>query len=384
MYDWQPGGFGIYLHWPFCQSKCPYCDFNSHVSETIDLSGWRSALLSEVTRYAEETKGRLLQTIYFGGGTPSLMEPELVSDTIQAIRTAWPTVNDLEITLEANPGSVEAGRFRDYREAGVNRVSLGVQALDDAALRALGRKHSKREALDALEIAHAAFDRVSFDLIYARQFQTLEQWRLELTEALKMAGEHLSLYQLTVEEGTVFARRAQVGKLPGLPDEGLGADMFDLTQEMTSAAGMPAYEISNHAKPGAESRHNMIYWRGGDYVGVGPGAHGRITDISGRVATEAHRNPEMWLDRALNRGSGESSRAALSPDELGIEYLLMSLRTIEGTSASRYVEMAQKPLPIDKINHLKALGLVEVSNGYLRATVDGRPLLNAILRDLCA
>ncbi|NEY90301.1 radical SAM family heme chaperone HemW [Tabrizicola oligotrophica] len=383
MYDWRPGGFGLYVHWPFCQAKCPYCDFNSHVSSAVAVSDWRAAYRAEIARYAEETSGRVLQTIYIGGGTPSLMDPDLIADIIQTARANWPMSNDLEVTLEANPSSVEAGRFRDYREAGVNRVSLGVQALDDASLKALGRLHNKLEALTALDIARSTFDRVNFDLIYARQFQTLAAWKDELSEAISMAGDHLSLYQLTIEDGTAFAERERRGRLPGLPDEALSADMFDLTQDMTSAAGLPPYEVSNHAKAGAESRHNMIYWRGGDYIGVGPGAHGRITTERARFATESHRSPAVWLERALKLGSGESSRATLDPDEMGTEYLLMSLRTKEGLDLRRYEVMRGKGLPEGKMRDLIALGLVWTSDGHVGTTAAGRPLLNAVLRDLC-
>lgn len=381
-YDWQSGGFGLYLHWPFCESKCPYCDFNSYVSESIDPGAWRRAYQMEIERYGATLGNRVLHTVYFGGGTPSLMAPELVNDILQAIRRQWRTVNDIEVTLEANPSSVEIGRFRSYRDAGVNRISLGVQALDDASLRALGRLHTKNEALKALEIANKTFDRVNFDLIYARQHQTLESWRQELTEAIMLAGDHLSLYQLTVEEGTAFYERASRGRLTGLPDESLSADMFELTQELTSAAGFPAYEISNHAKPGSESRHNLIYWRGGDYVGIGPGAHGRIsTDVS-RRATEAHRSPARWLKSVTEHGSGDMTDDALAPADLALEYLLMSLRTREGLSLRRFAEMSGKALAEETLAHLEALKLIEVSDGQLRTTTTGRPLLNAILREL--
>jgi putative oxygen-independent coproporphyrinogen III oxidase len=383
MANWITGGFGLYLHWPYCQSKCPYCDFNSHVMGVVDQNLWREAYLAEIARYAEETAGNLLQTIYFGGGTPSLMEPELVSDIIAAIQKAWPTANDLEITLEANPGSVEVGRFEAYRAGGVNRVSLGLQALNDDALKALGRAHTKTEALDALDVAKSTFDRVNFDLIYARQFQTLDEWRIELSEALAMAGDHLSLYQLTVEEGTVFHKRATFGKLPGLPEEDLGAEMYELTQEMTSAAGLPAYEVSNHARKGSESRHNMTYWRGGDYVGIGPGAHGRITGPEGRASTVAHKNPAKWLQSVRKSGHGESEREILRPDEVAIEYLLMAMRTNEGVNLERYHAMQGEMLSREKIQHLTDLGLVETSEDHLKTTAKGRPLLNGILRDLC-
>ena len=383
MANWITGGFGLYLHWPYCQSKCPYCDFNSHVMGVVDQNLWREAYLAEIARYAEETAGNLLQTIYFGGGTPSLMEPELVSDIIAAIQKAWPTANDLEITLEANPGSVEVGRFEAYRTAGVNRVSLGLQALNDDALKALGRAHTKTEALAALDVAKSTFDRVNFDLIYARQFQTLDEWRIELSEALAMAGDHLSLYQLTVEEGTVFHKRATFGKLPGLPEEDLGAEMYELTQEMTSAAGLPAYEVSNHASKGSESRHNMTYWRGGDYVGIGPGAHGRITSPDGRASTVAHKNPAKWLQSVRKSGHGESEREILGPEEVAIEYLLMAMRTNEGVNLERYHTMQGAMLSGEKIQHLTDLGLVETSDDHMKTTAKGRPLLNGILRDLC-
>lgn len=383
MANWVTGGFGLYLHWPYCQSKCPYCDFNSHVMGVVDQNVWRESYLAEIARYAEETSGNLLQTIYFGGGTPSLMQPELVADVIAAIRKAWPTANDLEITLEANPGSVEVGKFRDFRAAGVNRVSLGLQALNDEALKALGRAHTKREALTALTVARSTFDRVNFDLIYARQFQTLDEWRAELSEALAMASDHLSLYQLTVEEGTAFHKRAAVGKLPGLPVEDLGAEMYDLTQEMTNAAGLPAYEVSNHARPGSESRHNLIYWRGGDYVGIGPGAHGRIGGADGRAATVAHKSPTKWLQSVQKTNSGESEREVLQPEDVAIEYLLMAMRTNDGVSLGRYRAMRGATLSDDKIQGLSDLGLVEVVDDHIRTTTKGRPLLNGILRELC-
>lgn len=383
MANWITGGFGLYLHWPYCQSKCPYCDFNSHVMGVVNQNLWREAYLAEIARYAEETAGNLLQTIYFGGGTPSLMEPHLVADIIAAVQKAWPTANDLEITLEANPGSVEVGRFEAYRAAGINRVSLGLQALNDEALKALGRAHTKREALAALNVARSTFDRVNFDLIYARQFQTLDKWRDELSEALGMAGDHLSLYQLTVEEGTVFHKRATFGKLPGLPEEDLGAEMYEVTQEMTAAAGLPAYEVSNHARKGSESRHNLIYWRGGDYVGIGPGAHGRITGPGGRASTVAHKSPAKWLQSVKKSGLGESEREILRPEDAAVEYLLMAMRTNEGISLNRYHAIRGAMLSQDKIRNLSELGLVEIKGDHLKTTAKGRPLLNGILRELC-
>ena len=309
------------------------------------------------------------------------MNPDLVEGIIQEVRATWPTVNDLEITLEANPGSVEAARFELYRQAGVNRVSVGVQALRDDALKALGRLHSTRDALNALETAKNIFDRVSFDLIYARQNQTLNDWKRELDEAISVAGDHLSLYQLTVEEGTVFAERASRGGLKGLPEEDLAADMFELTQDICNAAGLPAYEVSNHARPGAESRHNMIYWRCGDYVGIGPGAHGRITKTNGRWATEAFRDPNTWLN---TDNSGESGRVALSSADFGLEYLLMSLRTNEGLNIARYLAMTGQVISEQKLIRLEELGLVRRTSDRIRTSNSGRLVLNSILRELAA
>lgn len=383
-HDWQAGGFGLYLHWPFCESKCPYCDFNSHVAERVDQSAWLDAYCLELARLGAETHGRVLQTVYFGGGTPSLMAQEVIAGIIECIRETWRTVNDLEITLEANPGSVEAARFEGYRRAGVNRVSLGIQALDDAALRALGRVHSKQQALKALEIAKMTFDRVSFDLIYARQFQSLAEWRSELSEALGLAADHLSLYQLTIEDGTAFAARAARGKLAGLPNEDLSADMYDLTQDLCGAAGLPAYEVSNHARPGSESRHNMIYWRGGDYMGVGPGAHGRLTTTDGRYATEALRDPNAWLSAASSGKGGDRLREKLAPMDVALEYLLMSLRTNEGMDLERYAAMADKPIPEQRVATLIDHGLLLRADGKLRTSAPGRLVLNGILKDLAA
>ena len=381
--DWRNGGFGLYVHWPFCQAKCPYCDFNSHVSREIDQSAWVRAYLSEIERVGAETQGRVLRSIFFGGGTPSLMAPETVSAVIEAARTFWPFANDIEITLEANPGSVEAGRFAGFRDAGVNRVSMGVQALNDADLRRLGRIHTVAEARAAFDIARNCFDRVSFDLIYARQGQTLDAWRAELNEALAMALDHLSLYQLTIEPGTAFGDRYNAGKLRDLPDDDLSADMYFATQEICDSHGLPAYEVSNHARPGAESRHNLIYWHYGDYVGIGPGAHGRISRESVRFATESTRNPTAWL-QAVARGSGESVRTALSPQDQGGEYLMMGARLTEGLDIDRYAQVSQAPLPAARMDYLTDLGMIEVSGNRLTVTDQGRPVLNAVLRELLA
>ena len=368
-------GFGLYVHWPFCQAKCPYCDFNSHVSSTIDHDRWRNAFLRELARVREESGDRVINSIFFGGGTPSLMEPATVAAIVAVAMDAWRPANDIEITLEANPTSVEARRFSRFADAGVNRVSIGVQSLRDADLKALGRLHSADEARRALEVARSNFDRVSFDLIYGRQNQTLEDWRTELGEALELAADHLSLYQLTIEPGTAFGERFARDRLPGLPSEDLGADMYELTQELTEAAGLPAYEISNHASPGAESKHNLIYWNSGDWAGIGPGAHGRLTVGNARYATETYRKPREWLDAVETFGTGESKRDTLSPEGIREEAIMMGLRLSVGVD---------EDIIMININYLTHLGLLESSAGKIRATAKGRPLLNGILRELLA
>ena len=375
-------GFGLYIHWPFCLSKCPYCDFNSHVAAKIDQRRWQEAYLSEIERAAAETEGRILQSVFFGGGTPSLMDPELLAAILESVRSSWPMSNDPEITLEANPTSVEAGRFAAYRQAGVNRVSIGVQALDDAALRQLGRTHSAKEAVKAVEIAQGTFPRINFDLIYARQGQDLSSWDSELSLALALGSRHMSLYQLTIEEGTVFHERNRRGLLVGLPDEDLSADLYLLTQDRCAEAGLPAYEVSNHAVPGDESRHNLTYWRGGDYIGIGPGAHGRLTNGVKRTATESPKSPEQWLSAIQRSGSGELLRAQLAPDEAGYEYCLMGLRLVDGISLRQYSILTGRMLNPAKINELERDGLVQTDLGRLRATPKGMLVLNAILREL--
>ena len=382
MDDWQNGGFGLYLHWPFCQSKCPYCDFNSHVAASIDQSAWQKAYLSEIDRIAAETDGRVLNTVFFGGGTPSLMDPDLVAAIIDRIRARWRTVNDLEITLESNPGSVDAARFAAFAQAGVNRVSMGVQALNDADLTRLGRLHSVADARRAFDIARSTFDRVSFDLIYARQHQTLADWEAELREALSMAVDHLSLYQLTIEPGTAFGARHAKGGLRGLPDDDIAADMYLITQDICAAHGMPAYEVSNHARDGAQSRHNLIYWRYGDYAGIGPGAHGRLTVDGTRYATQTPLGPQAWLDRVAQTGHGENPRDVIPLDEQATEYLMMCLRLREGVDMARYTALAGAPLPQGQIEMLQDQGLVVQNGNILAATDTGRPVLNGILRAL--
>ena len=382
MEDWRQGGFGLYLHWPFCQSKCPYCDFNSHVAEKIDQNRWRDAYLQEIARAGTETPGRVVNSVFFGGGTPSLMQPEIVGSILDAVRNTWTIANDIEITMEANPGSVEAARFAGYRDAGVNRVSIGIQALNDDDLRRLGRMHSAAEAKRAFDVARHTFERVSFDLIYARQHQTQQAWAAELAEALAMDPDHLSLYQLTIEDGTVFGARHALGQLRGLPEEDLSSDLFLLTQEMCEAAGLPAYEVSNHAKSGQESRHNLIYWRMGDYVGIGPGAHGRLTIDASRWATEAPKQPGAWLGLVERGVPGELPRTPVTAADQAAEYLMMSLRLTEGTDLDRFRAIAGHDLPHHKMIELVDAGHIAIRDRYLTTSHTGRLLLNAVLREL--
>lgn len=381
--DWRAGGFGLYLHWPFCKAKCPYCDFNSHVATQIDEARWQAAYLSEIARVGAETEGRVLQSVFFGGGTPSMMSPELVDAVLQQIRATWLTANDIEITLEANPTSVEAGRFAGYRDAGVNRVSLGVQSLNDDDLRRLGRMHTAAEAMRAFGIARDVFDRVSFDLIYARQNQTLKAWEAELSEALHLAVDHLSLYQLTVEDGTVFGARAAAGQLRGLPDDDLGADMYLLTQDMCGIAGFDGYEVSNHARVGADSVHNRIYWESGDYVGIGPGAQGRLTLGDARWGTSTPLGPTTWLTQVERSGHGEMTRDLIRATDHRTELLLMGMRLREGLSKTRLRANGIDP-DTGQIVDLVALGLIADDPERLRVTSQGRPVLNGVLRSLLA
>jgi oxygen-independent coproporphyrinogen-3 oxidase len=382
--DWEAGGFGLYIHWPFCQAKCPYCDFNSHVADRIDEDRWLSCYLTEINRYSSETAGRTLSSVYFGGGTPSLMRPDTVAGILEAVRTAWPVSNDLEVTLEANPTSVEAGRFQGFRDAGVSRVSMGLQAMNDQDLARLGRLHSAAEGRAAFDTARRAFDRVSFDLIYARQHQTLADWRAELAEALALAADHVSLYQLTIEDGTAFGDRFARGRLPGLVPDDDAAAMYDLTQDMCDAAGLPAYEVSNHAGDLAQSRHNLIYWRGGDYVGIGPGAHGRITLQGWRHATETEPSPAGWLARVAQDGHGETRRTALSASEQAEEYAMMALRLTEGLDRRRYARTRGADFDPDRLARLEELGVIRAGDTHVRATPAGRRLLNAVLGELLA
>ncbi len=320
---------GIYIHWPFCKAKCPYCDFNSHVREGIDHEAWREAYLRSLEHYAALTQGQRISSVFFGGGTPSLMEPETVGAILGKIQQLWRIDNDLEVTLEANPTSVEAEKFAGFRQAGVTRVSLGVQALDDKVLKFLGREHSAAEALKAIEIARKYFDRFSFDLMYARPEQTLDEWRAELTQALEYAGDHLSLYQLTIEKKTPFYALSLQGTFT-MPGEELAADFYNLTQDILEGADLPAYEVSNHARPGQECRHNLIYWHYDDYIGIGPGAHGRVTLGGVKYATREHAAPEIWLERVAEKNCGAHPFEALGGDDEAVETVMMGLRLREG------------------------------------------------------
>ncbi|WP_299045103.1 radical SAM family heme chaperone HemW [uncultured Tateyamaria sp.] len=375
--DWEAGGFGLYVHWPFCAAKCPYCDFNSHVSQSVDHDAWCAALVAEVERVGALTKGRVLRSVFFGGGTPSLMAPATTGAILDAVARTWPIANDMEVTLEANPTSVEARKFAAFKTAGINRVSMGIQALNDPDLRSLGRLHTAAEGLAAFEVARSVFDRVSFDLMYGRQDQSLIQWESELHQALERDLDHVSLYQLTIEPGTAFGDRYSRGKMRGLPDDDLSADMYTLTQDICAAHNMPRYEVSNHAKDGAESRHNLIYWRYGDYAGIGPGAHGRLTLDGTRVATEQWRMPAAWLS-----GDSRETTETLSSNDQAVEFLLMGLRLAEGVDLNRYAALAGQPLDKRRLNELAEMNLITHQEGQLSVTNQGFSLLNAILRVL--
>jgi putative oxygen-independent coproporphyrinogen III oxidase len=377
--------FGVYIHWPFCLSKCPYCDFNSHVRHAgIDETRFARAFAAEIAATAARVPGRTVSTIFLGGGTPSLMAPATVAALLDAVARHWRVAPDAEVTLEANPTSVEATRFRGYRAAGVNRVSLGVQALDDGALAELGRLHSAREALDAVAVARAAFERYSFDLIYARPRQTPRDWANELERALAEAGEHLSLYQLTIEAETPFAVLHAAGKLK-TPDEDAARALYDTTQDVCAAHGLPAYEVSNHARPGGECRHNLIYWRMHEYAGVGPGAHGRL-DVGGeRHATATEKRPEVWLAQVETRGEGLVTDDVLIREEIADEFLLMGLRLAEGIDIARYAALAGRPLDPERIAALCENGMIETTaGGRLRVSASGFPVLDAVVADLAA
>jgi oxygen-independent coproporphyrinogen-3 oxidase len=377
--DWRNGGFGIYIHWPFCAAKCPYCDFNSHVAKSIDQSSWKNAYLREIDRYAELTSGRVLNSVFFGGGTPSLMPPETVHEILERIHAHWPKANNFECTLEANPTSVDAGRFAGYATAGVNRISMGIQSLRDDDLIALGRMHTVAEAKQAFDIARDNFDRVSFDLIYARQHQEPESWRIELKEALSMAVDHISAYQLTIEQGTAFGDRYNRGLLKGLPEDENAERMYDITQEECAAAGMPRYEVSNHAAPGQESIHNQVYWKYGDYIGIGPGAHGRITTPQGRYSTETHLSPEIWKNSVYERKKNIESWTHLSADDQLSEFVLMGMRMASGISVHRLNELSNGSFKHAKLSDLIEMDMIGKSDGLLFATQSGTKLLNRVI-----
>lgn len=371
----------LYVHWPFCVSKCPYCDFNSHVRQSVDQEMWRDALLADLAHEAAMLPGHRLGSIFFGGGTPSLMPPATVAAVLDAAERAWGFAPGIEITLEANPSSVEAARFADLAAAGVNRVSLGLQALDNQTLAFLGRAHDVTEGLAALDTAQRVFARVSFDLIYARPDQGLADWHAELARALSFGTEHLSLYQLTIEPGTRFQTEALAGRLV-LPDDDRAADLFELTRALTASAGMPAYEISNHARAGAESRHNLTYWRYQDYAGIGPGAHGRRTG----VATQRRRKPENWIEAVARNGHGIEIEIPLVAHERAIEAMLMGLRLAEGVDLDRIAAFGTRPIAeladLPAIDALSAQGLLDRDGARLRATDAGMPVLNAILSQI--
>jgi oxygen-independent coproporphyrinogen-3 oxidase len=377
--------FGVYVHWPFCLSKCPYCDFNSHVRHVaIDQARFAQAFAREIETTAQRTGPRIVSSIFLGGGTPSLMEPATVGAILDAIGKHWQVTPDVEVSLEANPTSVEATRFAGYRAAGVNRVSLGVQALNDSDLKALGRLHSAQEARDAVAIARKAFDRYSFDLIYARPDQTPQAWAGELREAIGEAAEHLSLYQLTIEEGTPFFGLHAAGKLK-TPDEGLARTLYDLTQEVCAQHGLPAYEISNHARPGAECRHNLVYWRAQEYAGIGPGAHGRVDIGRERHAIATERRPESWVMRVEATGHGIVTDDILNSEERADEFLLMGLRLKEGIDPVRYQALSGRALDPARIAVLRDEGAIAIgADGRLRVTQEGFPLLDAVVADLAA
>jgi len=377
--------FGVYVHWPFCAAKCPYCDFNSHVHRgPFDEDGFVAAYEREIASTAALVPGRVVQSIFFGGGTPSLMSPVAVERIIDAIARHWTVERNAEITLEANPTSVEVDRFQGYRTAGVNRVSLGVQSLRPGPLAELGRRHTVDEAVAAVRVAQSVFDRSSFDLIYARPGQTLEDWEDELKEGLWLARGHVSLYQLTIEQGTRYFDLHQAGKLK-MPDEDLAADFYELTQELTAEAGMPAYEISNHAVPGQESRHNLLYWRYGEYAGIGPGAHGRLMINNQRHATAAERLPFEWQKRVAARGHGLVTDDVLTWEEQGDEFLVMGLRLKEGISPARFTAISGRQISPVQIDALKGYGFLEtLPNGNLRVTEKGFPVLDAVVADLAA
>ena len=386
----EKNAFGIYVHWPWCASKCPYCDFNSHVDRQADQDAMAEDLCTELRYYACRTEGergpRTVRSIFFGGGTPSLMRGDILARILAEIRDLWPFSNQIEISMEANPSSVDAARFVDYRAAGVERLSLGVQALNNHDLETLGRLHDVDEALEAIHLAREHFPRVSFDLIYARPGQTCAAWQEELTKALRLYPDHLSLYQLTFEPGTPFHNLKEAGKITPLDDD-LGADLYEITQSLCQSAGLPAYEISNQARAGAACLHNLIYWRMHDYIGVGPGAHGRFDEKSGdetssRRATIALSDPKAWAAKVRAEGNGLASDEPVTPADQATEMMLMGLRLTEGVSLARYDRLAGQPLAAKTLDDLQESGLVACNGDRLTVTDPGRPVLNSVLRTL--
>lgn len=377
-----PGGFGLYIHWPFCVSKCPYCDFNSHVADTVDDAAWQRNLLAELDHYGTKTKGRRLDSVFFGGGTPSLMPPAIVAALLDKLSDYWSVPLDLEVTLEANPSSIEAQKFADFRAAGVNRVSVGIQSFDDAALKFLGRAHSAAEASHAVSVAEQSFDRVTFDLIYALPGQNPDAWASELTQALSRGTDHLSLYQLTIEKGTPFYSDHRRGVF-AIPGEDLAADLYELTGELTSNAGFGAYEVSNYARSGQESRHNLVYWRGGDYIGIGPGAHGRLTLAGERVRTEQVPGPAGWLSAVTADGHATRVSEPVAPTEQAEEHIMMGLRLAEGIDRAQFAQIVGRSLDVcidgPKVTALGEAGLLVADRQGLRATTAGIQRLNAII-----
>ena len=379
--DWKNSGFGIYLHWPYCESKCPYCDFNSYVEKNVNWYEWELSFLSQLGFYYQETGDRRVNSIFFGGGTPSLMNPKLVSNIINHISNLWGFEDTVEITLEANPSSVESRRFAEFKAAGVNRVSIGVQALNNIDLKKLGRLHSVQDALNAIEIGKDTFDRVSFDLIYARQDQKLQDWELELKKALTLEPDHLSLYQLTIEPNTTFGNLKEKGKLSGLPDENLGGDLYHLTNNLCYKFGLNPYEVSNYSRKNHESIHNKIYWNYGDYLGVGPGAHGRITTQKGRFATQNYYSPIKWQKNALNN-AGESIRTLINGKDQADEMAMMGLRLNSGFSKERYFRLSGKKLNEKTLTFLISDNLITVENNFIKATAQGRVVLNSMILNI--
>lgn len=363
---------GLYIHWPFCVSKCPYCDFNSHVADSVDHGAWCQALLTELAFWVEDTKGQKLRSIFFGGGTPSLMAPDTVAALIDEARKRWECDENLEITLEANPGTIDRDKFQAFRDAGVNRLSLGVQSLQDAELKFLGRKHDAKDAIRAIEMARQIFPRISFDLIYARPGQTVEQWSQELKEALKLAGEHLSLYQLTIEKGTNFHTRFSRGDFT-IPEEDDALALYEITENTMSGHGMPAYEVSNYAKPGFECQHNLIYWRYQDFIGIGPGAHGRINVGCQKHGTIAQKAPETWLSQVQRDGHGLKSNVAITKEEEREERIMMGLRLVDGIPQHYYLDVDKSRLQI-----MMDEGFATQNGSNISLTLKGRLCLNAV------